>query len=84
MCNAGIAAWLGAVYMIEIGCIDLPVNFSRHYVPSWVAMAILGSLSCCLGDTFASEFGTVLNTSRDPRLITTLKPVPRGNFFFYF
>ena len=75
--NGGVAAWLAVIYMMETGCVELPVNFSHHYEPSWLAMAILGSLACCCGDTFASELGTVLGVD-NPRLITTLRVVPRG------
>lgn len=77
LCNGGVATWLSITYMMEIGCVDLPINFSRHYNPSWLGMAILGSLACCCGDTFASEFGSVLG-SQDPWLITSFRVVPRG------
>jgi uncharacterized membrane protein len=36
-----------------------------------------GTISCANGDTWASEFGTVM-TDATPRLVTTWKPVPRG------
>ena len=39
-------------------------------------LACLGSISCCCGDTWASEVGSVLNLS--PRLITSCRHVPRG------
>ena len=38
-----------------------------------------GTISCANGDTWASEFGTVL-TDATPRLITNWKHVPRGKF----
>ncbi|XP_070211275.1 transmembrane protein 19-like isoform X2 [Littorina saxatilis] len=77
VCNGGVGAWLAIMYMMETGCGERPINFSRHYEPSWLAMAILGSLACCCGDTFASEIGSVWN-SQSPRLITTFRVVPRG------
>jgi uncharacterized membrane protein len=78
VCNGGVASWLAMVYIMEIGCVDLPINFSRHYVSSWLGMAVLGSLACCCGDTLASELGSVLGKG-DPWLITNFRPVPRGN-----
>lgn len=78
VCNGGVAAWLAIIYMIEVGCTELPINFKRHYTSSWLAMAVLGSLSCCCGDTLASELGTVIGES-SPRLITNFKIVPKGN-----
>ncbi|PVD30141.1 hypothetical protein C0Q70_09403 [Pomacea canaliculata] len=77
VCNGGVAAWLAIIYMIEVGCTELPINFKRHYTSSWLAMAVLGSLSCCCGDTLASELGTVIGES-SPRLITNFKIVPKG------
>ena len=46
-------------------------------------MAVLGSLGCCAGDTWASELGTVINSSfekkNEPRLITQpWRHVPKG------
>lgn len=40
----------------------------------------LGAFACCNGDTWASEFGTVIGSS-DPFLITSRKRVPRGNYY---
>ena len=37
-----------------------------------------GAIACCNGDTWASEFGSVLSFG-DPVLITNLQSVPRGN-----
>ena len=62
---------------------ELPIDFSRHYFGSWVSLAVIGSIGCCAGDTWASELGTVINISLDskqePILITQpWRHVPKG------
>lgn len=59
-------------FQMDIGSSDLPIDFSQFYRSSWLGTALLGSLACCGGDTWASELGTVLSKS-DPFLITTLR-----------
>ncbi|RWS10469.1 transmembrane protein 19-like protein [Dinothrombium tinctorium] len=78
ICNGGVACELAILYMIERGIAgEIPINFIHDYNASWFAIAVLGALSCCNGDTWASELGTVLS-KQEPRLITTLQKVPKG------
>eukprot|EP00092_Neocalanus_flemingeri_P003005 GFUD01003214.1.p1 GENE.GFUD01003214.1~~GFUD01003214.1.p1 ORF type:complete len:333 (+),score=66.80 GFUD01003214.1:86-1084(+) len=77
LCNGGIAFELCLLYLLDIGSADLPVDFRHQYRASWLGMAVLGAISCCNGDTWAKEFGTVLATA-DPFLITTFQKVPKG------
>jgi len=77
LCNGGMATELSLLYLLDIGSADLPVDFKNEYRSSWLGMAILGALACCNGDTWASELGTVF-TNGQPRLLTTLQPVPKG------
>jgi len=77
LCNGGMATELSLLYLLDIGSSDLPVDFRQHYRASWLGCAVLGALSCCNGDTWASELGSVLARGQ-PVLITTLQRVPRG------
>merc|ERR1712029_624070 len=77
LCNGGLALELSLLYLLDIGAADLPVDFRHQYRASWLGVAVLGALSCCNGDTWASELGSVLARS-DPFLVTTWQTVPRG------
>jgi len=77
LCNGGMATELALLYLLDVGSTDLPVDFRHNYRASWLGMGILGSLACCNGDTWASELGSVMGSS-EPRLITTMRKVPRG------
>ncbi|XP_032674826.1 transmembrane protein 19 isoform X2 [Odontomachus brunneus] len=77
LCNGGMAAQLAVLYLLDVGCGERPIDFDKDYRSSWLSIGILGSFACCNGDTWASEFGTVIGTA-DPFLITTRKRVPRG------
>ena len=79
LCNGGMAFGLSLLYLLDIGSSDLPVDFRHQYRASWLGMAVLGAISCCNGDTWASELGSVL-AKGDPFLITTFQKVPRVSF----
>jgi len=77
LCNGFMATQLALLYLLDIGSADLPVDFRHQYRASWLGMAVLGAVSCCNGDTWASELGSVV-AKGDPFLITTLQRVPKG------
>ena len=77
-CNGSVATAFSLMYILDVGPIVLPVDFTHEYRASWLSCAILGALACCNGDTWASEIGSAWSETSLPRLITTLKPVPRG------
>ncbi|XP_014213998.1 transmembrane protein 19 [Copidosoma floridanum] len=76
-CNGGMAMQLALLYLLDVGCGERPIDFDKYYRSSWLSVAIMGSIACCNGDTWASEIGTVVGQS-DPLLITTRNKVPRG------
>ena len=45
------------------------MDFVSHYRASWLGAAVLGALSCCNGDTWASELGSVWS-DKSPWLVT--------------
>ncbi|XP_033219619.1 transmembrane protein 19 [Belonocnema kinseyi] len=77
LCNGGMASQLALLYLLDVGCGERPIDFVKDYRSSWLSVGILGTLACCNGDTWASEFGTVIGSS-EPFLITTRKRVPKG------
>ena len=77
ICNGGIATSLSVIYMVDTAFQNLPLDFGNHYDATWMAMAVVGALACCCGDTFASEIGSVLGGD-EPRLITSWAKVPAG------
>ncbi|XP_050537994.1 transmembrane protein 19 isoform X2 [Daktulosphaira vitifoliae] len=77
LCNGGMATQLALLYILDVGCGELPIDFNLKYRPSWLAIGILGAFSSCNGDTWASELATVLDSGL-PILITTGKTVPKG------
>lgn len=81
LANGGMAVELSLLYIIDVGCIEIPIDFRHHYRASWLAIGVLSALCSANGDTWASELAPVC-TKQMPRLITNMKLVPRGKRYF--
>ncbi|CAK9814483.1 Transmembrane protein 19 [Anthophora plagiata] len=77
LCNGGMATQLAFLYLLDVGCIERPIDFDKYYRSSWLSVGILGAFACCNGDTWASEIGSVVSNG-DPFLITNRRKVPKG------
>ena len=76
ICNGGVAVAASLLYLMDVGCHEQPIDFAYDFNASIFSIAVLGSLACSSGDTWASEIGSVYG--KTPRLITTFHLVPVG------
>jgi uncharacterized membrane protein len=77
MCNGGVAMLAALLYLLDSNALDLPLDMARNPRASAFGLAVLGSLACSCGDTWASELSSA-RTHVDPVLVTTWATVPRG------
>ena len=75
LCSCGVAVYLSVLYLLDLGSAEPPIDFRHQYTASWFGCAVLGSISCRCGDTWATQLGSLL--SFQPRLVTSLRHVPR-------
>ena len=76
LCNGGIATQISLIYLIYRGPSDVHLLDDDVFTRKLI-IAVLASISCVFGDTLSSEIGSVFSSSA-PRLITTLRSVPKG------
>lgn len=78
VCNGAVPGLMSLLYIMERGSGgEIAINFTQDYNSSWFAMAVMGGIACCCGDTWASEIGSAYS-SNDPVLIFSFRRVPRG------
>lgn len=80
-CNGSVACVAALLYIVTSGVGERPLLLSPSKDSpidrgTLFSLACLASISCCCGDTWASEVGSVLGGA--PRLITTWARVPKG------
>ena len=49
LCNAGVAAELSLLYLLDIGSGERPVDLRTDYRASWLSLAVLGEVPWLLG-----------------------------------
>lgn len=42
LCNGGMATQLALLYLLDVGCVEQPIHFDKHYRSSWLSIGILG------------------------------------------
>lgn len=77
LCNGGIATEFALLYVLECGMGERLADPSNAWQCTILSLAVLSALAESCGDTWASEFGSVLSRG-DPFLITSFQRVPRG------
>ena len=58
LCNGGVAVAASVFYLVDVGCREQPIDFAHEFNASIISVAVLGSIACSSGDTWASEIGS--------------------------
>ena len=79
-CNGSVLSVVCVLHMLQNGPGEVPLIFTcTRPFPSWstvLCVSGLSALSCCCGDTWASEIGSVAGGR--PKLVTSGRTVPVG------
>lgn len=65
----------------DLTIVDAGSKYTLWY-SSWLSIAVVGSIACACGDTWASEIGSVMGNGYST-LVTTRKKVPAGTKLHY-
>jgi len=76
--NGLIPTVASILLLIYCGTGENILNFEKNYKFSIYSIVFVSSLSCCCGDTFSSELGTVLGNSECVYHIIKFRKVPKG------
>nr|CAD7202568.1 unnamed protein product [Timema douglasi] len=49
LCNSGMAMQLALLYLLDVGCEERPIDFTRDYRSSWLGVGVLGEFNRLIG-----------------------------------
>nr|CAD7262844.1 unnamed protein product [Timema shepardi] len=49
LCNSGMAMQLALLYLLDVGCEERPIDFTRDYRSSWLGIGVLGEFDRLIG-----------------------------------
>lgn len=59
VCNGAVPANCALLMMLDFGCGERWIDFTREHRSSSYALAVVGALACACGDTLASDLGSI-------------------------
>ena len=55
LCEMGLSLHIVFFYLLEVGSSDIPLDFRANFLPTWLGVTIVGSMSVSIGKTLSAS-----------------------------